>query len=34
MATAREANDHVAAGAASKTIYDDWEGSDDDFGGV
>ena len=21
-------------GAAPKTIYDDWEGSDDDFGGV
>jgi hypothetical protein len=34
MATARDANDDIAAGAASKTIYDDWEGSDDDFGGV
>jgi len=26
--------DAARGGAASKTIYDDWEGSDDDFGGV
>ena len=30
----RDAKDEIAARAAPKTIYDDWEGSDDDFGGV
>ena len=33
-ATGRDAKDEIAARAAPKTIYDDWEGSDDDFGGV